>query len=66
MLDECLPGHSRTEGDHYWAIKRKEDGKIFATLPTGKHGAKRPEVEIGHVRQMVRLFEIGPCASKFF
>jgi len=56
---------TRTEGDHYWQIKSAE-GVIFATLPLGKHGAKRPEVEIGHVRQMARLFKIQKCAHRFF
>lgn len=66
MLDECAPGYSATEGDHYWSILHPNRAKTFNTLPTGKHGARRPEAEIGHVRQMVRLFEIQDCAAKHF
>jgi len=66
MLDECLPGYSKTEGDHYWSIRHPDGKRVFTTLPTGKHGANRPEAEIGHVRRLVRLFEISECARKFF
>lgn len=66
MLDDCAPGYSKTEGDHYWLIRHADGKKIFPTLPTGKHGAGRPDAEIGHVRQLVRLFDIQNCAAKHF
>ena len=64
MLDICDPGYSATEGDHYWNIRHSGGKKTFATMPKGKHGARRPEAEIGFVRRLSNLFEIFDCASK--
>jgi hypothetical protein len=65
MLDECVPGHSRIRGDHYWSIAHPDGKRVFPAFPTGSHGARRPEAEIGHVRALVRLFEIpAECVSK--
>ncbi len=42
------------------------NGLIYRGLPLGKHGPrKNPEIEIGHVRQLVRHLGIDPtCAEK--
>ena len=66
MLDDCDPGYTKSEADHYWSIQHSDGTTIFPALPKGKHGAKRPEAEIGHVRQLVRLFDIQDCAAKHF
>jgi len=61
MLDHCAPGWQRVETDHHWRI-------TYATLtypafPKGEHGArKNPDVQVGHVRKLVRHFKIEECA----
>lgn len=39
---------------------------VYRGLPLGKHGSrKNPEIEIGHVRQMIRYLKINEdCAKK--
>jgi hypothetical protein len=63
MLDECAPGHTATRKTHHFWVTYQ--GKTFQRLPLGEHGARRPEVYIGHVRAMVRLFGIRECARRF-
>jgi hypothetical protein len=61
MLDHCAPGHSREQRTHNWIIKYLNH--TFHRLPVGEHGARKdPEIQVGHVKQMVRLFEIMDCA----
>jgi hypothetical protein len=66
MLDDCLPGYKAKEGEHYWVIRHPDGKRVYPSLPKGKHGAKRAEVEIGHVRKLVRLFEIPPESAEKF
>ena len=61
MLDKCLPGHTRRLALHHWRIEH--GGVVYPSLPKGAHGTHRAAAEIGHVRRMVRLFGIGPCAK---
>jgi len=61
MLKECAPGYTKEERDHNWLVRY--DGKSFHNLPKGPHKRAKAEIEIGHVRQLVRLFEIEDCAS---
>lgn len=63
MLDHCLPGYTAKESNHFWSVRHPDGELTYPALPKGKHGAKRAEAEIGHVRQMVRLFEIQACAA---
>lgn len=62
MLDECAPGHKIKVKKHKtWVYF----GKKKAFLPKGPHGAKRSySLEIGHIRNMVRQFEIEKCAKE--
>lgn len=62
MLASCAPGHWMKEGEHNWIVYFGEH--IFRNLPKGKHGKrKNPDIQIGHVRTMVRLFKIYDCAK---
>lgn len=59
-LDHCCPGNQRTTSDHYCGVSWK--GKTYPRMPLGKHGQrKNPEIEAGHVRQMIRFFGVTTC-----
>ena len=64
MLEQCARG-ARIEAKKHrnWVYY---DSKIFRGLPLGRHGKRNnPEIEIGHVRQLIRYFEIDEaCARK--
>jgi hypothetical protein len=63
MLDDCAPGHTRKAREHNHCIQF--EGRIFPSLPLGKHGKrKNPQIEAGHVKQMVRQLEIDPDCTK--
>ncbi len=68
MLDECAPSYSRRETRHNMRIMWS--GKTYHRFPLGKHGKSRGgsryEVQFGHVRNLVRMFEIMDCARKHF
>lgn len=62
MLDACAAGYRLTETKHKWRICYRDKTML---LPLGKHGHRRnPEIEIGHIRKMTRLFAIQPCAQE--
>lgn len=57
MLDDCAPGHTRKAREHNHLIRFA--GRTFSSLPLGKHGKREnPEIEVGHVKQMVRQLAI--------
>lgn len=61
MLDVCLPGHTRTERVHNWLIRSGD--RAYPRLPRNAHQKRtNPDVQIGHVRHLVRFFEIEDCA----
>lgn len=63
MLRKCAPGHELVEKTHlHWIWF---EGKR-ATLPQGKHGRKNnAEIEIGHIRNMVRQLGLDEdCVKK--
>lgn len=63
MLDECAPGHLRTQRTHNWMITY--NGKTFPSLPVGRHGARRNvSIQVGHVKKMIRALGIEDCAKK--
>ena len=68
MLEDCAPGHKRKATRHNIRIMYGE--KTYYRFPLGPHGKKRGsnkyEVEIGHVRNLVNLFEIKECSKKHF
>ena len=64
MLVQCAPGACMEKKRHrYWV---RYDGKIYRGLPLGRHGRREnPEIEIGHVRQLIRYLQIdGDCARR--
>lgn len=62
MLDACAPGYQIREGKHKFIVMWK--GRTFPDLPKGQHG-KKSEIELGHVRRMIRMLGIdGKCAKK--
>lgn len=63
MLDHCAQGYTAQEGKHHWIVRF--NGKTFRTLPLGPHGRRvNPPTQIGHVRNLVRFFEIEECAKR--
>lgn len=63
MLDNCAPGWAKKKNQHNWSVLY--NGRTYPRVPLGEHGARHnPSIQIGHVRQMVRFFEIEDCARK--
>lgn len=63
MLQQCAPGYEKEAKTHNWHVKYS--GKTYPTLPLGPHGRRQnPDIEIGHVRSMIRFFGIEDCAKK--
>lgn len=57
MLESCAPGHSIRLANHSWVIKY--NGLVYRNLP------KFDNIELGHVRKMVRHLGIDKdCAKK--
>ena len=63
LLQECAEGSELKRKKHrYWVLY---NGKTYRGLPLGQHG-KKTEIEIGHLRSMVRFLGIDTdCAAKF-
>ena len=62
MLDKCLAGHERKASKEYWTVKYQ--GRSYRRIPVGPHGRKNNvQVQSGHIRSLVRLFEIRECAD---
>jgi hypothetical protein len=61
MLRKCADGYSiETKTHAYWVSWR---GRTFRTLPRNQH-SKKEEVEIGHIRSMVRHLEVDKDCAK--
>lgn len=59
MLNVCAPGHTKRERDHNWMVTWPHG--TYPRLPLGKHGKRQnPRIEIGHVRNMVRMLNLDP------
>jgi hypothetical protein len=68
MLDQCAPGYSVEARDHNFCIKY--NGNTFPRLPRGEHKkqakGKNPQIQKGHVRQMIRQLKLeGECCKAF-
>ena len=65
MLDACLAGYEKILKPHRWNVKHGE--RTYHEVPLGEHGRrKNPEIETGHIRGLVRFFEIPEsCYSQF-
>jgi hypothetical protein len=56
MLDDCAPGYTYRETDHFYRIKY---GSVFyPSLP------KKKKIEVGHIHKMVRHLHIETCAEE--
>lgn len=56
MTDKCAPGSTWTLGTHSYKVKF--GGRCYPSLP------KHAEIEIGHIRKMVRHLQIDrKCAT---
>lgn len=66
MLQDCAKGYTRRTTDHHHRIEY--NGRIYPTLPLGKHGRRHDEeIEAAHVRKLVRFLQLGAdCAKKHF
>lgn len=63
MLKRCAEGAEIEEKLHHFWVRYK--GRTFRSLPKGAHGARVPEVEIGHVDGMLDFLEIDKdCARQ--
>lgn len=68
MLSQCAPGHRIDEKTHYYRVEF--GGKTYPTLPKGSHSdrgrrADQAEIEVGHVRKMIRHLGIDQeCAKR--
>lgn len=62
MLDQCAPGHTRTETDHHFCVRF--NGKVFPTLPKGQHGKSNPGIQKGVLKKMARHLGILDCAKR--
>lgn len=61
MLATCAPGYTKTKTGHKWCVRYGI--KAFPSLPTGEHGAADPEIEMGHVKKMIRHLGIRPSCT---
>lgn len=55
MLRKCAPGFSEALKTHHRAFVW--EGKA-AFLPSGEHGVDNPEIEIGHLKKLIRLLDL--------
>ena len=64
ILDRCAPDYTTKNTTHKRLVYF--DGKM-AVLPRGPHGRrKKYNIEIGHVKQLIRLFNISDCVREYF
>ena len=56
MLDDCAPGYTVRLATHSRVVQYQ--GKTFRKLP------KFGEIELGHLRSMIRQLGIKECAAK--
>jgi hypothetical protein len=61
MLSKCLPDFTYKESDHNFCIWG--GGRVYPALPKGPHKRNKAEIQIGHVRKLVRHFDIMDCAK---
>lgn len=62
MLRRCAEGFTIEAKKHRYWVRWK--GRTYRALPQGQHG-KKTEIEIGHIRAMVRHLQIDlDCAKR--
>ena len=64
ILDRCAPDHITKDTTHKRFVYF---GGKMAVLPRGPHGRrKKYDIEIGHVKQLIRLFNLCDCVRTHF
>ena len=61
MLDACAPGWTKRQTPHKYQVRAND--KLYPSLPLGAHGSRKPEIQAGQVRHMVRFLDIEKCAQ---
>lgn len=62
MLSVCAPGSTIERKKHrYWI---RFNGLLYHGLPTGGHGSKNPQIQIGHVKKMIRQLGVDVGCAK--
>ncbi len=52
----------RAKEHRHWVLYK---GRIFHGLPKGKHGTHDPEIQVGHVKNMIKFLGIDmECAKQ--
>lgn len=63
MLEACAPGCDIRETTHHYCIRY--GGRTYPAFPKGEHGrGRRAEIEIGHIRKMIRHLHIDKDCAK--
>ncbi len=63
MLAACAPGNVIKEHIHNYSVSY--NGRIYPALPKGAHGSKdRAEIQVGHIRKMIRFLGIDEECAK--
>jgi hypothetical protein len=62
MLDLCAPGYAIALKKHHWWVTF--GGRTFRRLPTGEHGERNPEIQVGIIRQLIRFLIIDMDCAK--
>jgi hypothetical protein len=65
MLRNCASGYEIIEKPHKYCVRY--GGKTYPSLPKGDHGSgSRAEIQVGHVRNMIRHLNIDlDCANSY-
>lgn len=63
MLAACAPGFAiKRKKHHFWVTY---NNLVYRSLPTGEHGERYPEIQVGIIRQMIRQLGISmDCARR--
>lgn len=63
MLEECAPGFTIESKTHNFVVRFNR--LTYPRLPRGPHGKRKDfPIQIGHIRNLVRTFEIQECAER--
>jgi hypothetical protein len=63
MLAHCAEGFRKEAKTHHWVVYFGDDHCLLPLGPHGKRQARTVDIEIGHVKRMVRTFGIQDCAK---
>jgi hypothetical protein len=63
MLADCATGYTIARKKHHFWVSF--NGRTYRGLPTGEHGERNPEIQVGIIRQMIRQLGIDlECAKE--